>query len=89
MLPSGSASPLATIRNLASRLVPLTTDDTHKSWAKEIAKLAETLLSRYRAEEGVRAVAWRIAPDVNIEETRYENGQFSYRIVSGGNELGT
>lgn len=87
MLPGGSASPLATIRNLASRLVQLTTDDTHKSWAKEIAKLAEILLSRYRAEEGVRAIAWRIAPDVIIEEAGSDDGQFSYRIVSGGNEL--
>lgn len=78
---------MATIRNLASRLVQLTADEVHKDWAKDIAKLAETLLSRYRAEEGVRATAWRVAPDVYIQEAGYEDGQFSYRIVSGANEL--
>ncbi len=78
---------MATIRNLASRIPQLTDNANVSEFAKEIGKLADGLLSRYRAQDGVRATAWRVAPDVYIQEAGYEDGQFSYRIVSGANEL--
>lgn len=53
-LPRGSASPLATIRNCAGKILQCTDDVNVKEWAREIQAKSNTLIEKYWEEQAAR-----------------------------------
>ena len=54
-LPRGSASPLATIRNCAGKILQCSDDVNVKDWAREIQSQSNKLLEKYWEEQALKS----------------------------------